>query len=37
MDAHDYYRILEIRRAWTEGQQDYRAATDEAKRQGTAG
>jgi hypothetical protein len=33
MDAHDYYRIIEIRHAWEQGRQDYRAEQAELKRQ----
>jgi len=33
MDAHDYYRILEIRHAWEEGRRDYREAMAERAKQ----
>lgn len=33
MDAHDYYRIVEIRHAWEQGRADYRADQAAMKRQ----
>lgn len=33
MDAHDYYRILEIRHAWTEGRADAHATMAELAKQ----
>lgn len=37
MDAHDYYRIVEIRHAWDQGRADYRADQAAMKKQGKTG
>ena len=33
MDAHDYYRILQIRHAWDEGRKEFRESQAEQARQ----